>query len=71
MIDHLVPKIENLENDGAIVLLKWDGERDILKKTILISKHETDFSFRRDTDNFEEALKEGIKEYELHHEKDD
>jgi len=46
MLDHLIPKIENLEKDGAVVLLKWDGERESLKKTVWIGKHDSDFSFR-------------------------
>jgi len=71
MLDHLLSEIEKLENDGAVVLLKWDGERESLTKTVWIGKHESDFSFRKDTDDLEEALNEGIKQYELHHGKDD
>lgn len=62
-LDNLVADIEALEEDGAIVLLKWDGERDFKKRTVVVQKPGSDYSFRRDSDDLVEALQAAIDDY--------
>ena len=63
-LDSLLPELSRLEDDGACVLLKWDGERETLKRTLLIQKPGTDYMFRRDTDDLEKAIEDGIADYD-------
>ena len=63
-LNRYLPELERLETDGAIILLKWDGERKHQKKTVVISKPGTEYLFRRDTDDLEESIKEGVADYD-------
>ncbi len=67
MIDDLIPLISDLEKEGAIIVLKWDGERSKKTKNLLIMRNDTNFIFSTDTSDFTEALLLGINEYEKHH----
>ena len=55
--------LEILEKDGAVVILKWDGERSRNKKTIVVSKPGTDYHFRADTDELESAIESAVLDY--------
>lgn len=65
-LNKFLPELSRLETDGATVLLKWDGERESLKRTLVIEKPGTDYLFRRETDDLEKAIMEGISDYDEH-----
>ncbi|MGI0119857.1 hypothetical protein [Zooshikella sp. RANM57] len=71
MIDELIPLIEDLESQGAVVILKWDGERSTNTKSVVIMRNDTGFSCRTDTDDFTEGFLSVLEEYKKHHEKGD
>jgi hypothetical protein len=54
---------QSLENDGLVVLLKWDGERGINTKPIVVSKPGSDFSFRMDSDDLTHLVNMALSEY--------
>ena len=60
-IDALLPEIERMRGEGAIVLLKWDGERTADVTTIVITRGE--YFFRTDSDDIERTLRKGIADY--------
>jgi hypothetical protein len=63
MIDELIPMIEELQLKGAVVVLKWDGERSQNNCTVLISHKQSDYLFRRDTDDLAGTLRAALVEY--------
>ena len=65
----LLQQIDDLESQGYVIFLKWDGERKKGKKTIIISKPETDLFIRRDSDDLWSSLADAIEELELIHHK--
>lgn len=67
MIDDLIPDIERVQSDGAVVLLKWDGLRPKLKCTVVITREETDYIFRRDSDDLARSLHEALIDYHDKH----
>lgn len=67
MIDALLPGIENVRAQGALVLLKWDGERTHRRCTVVITRQDTDFVWRRDTDDIGSVLLDALTEYEACH----
>ena len=66
-IDRWLSEIEAIEADGAIVLirvmLKWDGERQKNRRTVVITRSDTDYVYRRDTDDLAQTLQEAIADY--------
>lgn len=62
-LDKLIADIEALEADGAIVLLKWDGERKSNKRTIVVFRPGSDYTFRRDSDDIAESLQLAVSDY--------
>lgn len=50
-----------LEDKGYVVLLKWDGERDPSKKTVVITKPGEDDYYRKDGNDLIELFEEGYK----------
>lgn len=68
-LDELLPELERLEKDGAVVLLKWDGERTHKKKSVVILNPGTDYQFRTDTDDLAAAIRKGIADYDDAHRK--
>lgn len=69
MIDSLIPQIEALRAEGAVVVLKWDGERSDKRCTVVVSRQETNYMWRRDTDEMEQALLDALSEYRVQHAK--
>jgi hypothetical protein len=67
MLDQLVPLIEEAAAQGAIVLLKWDGERTSKRGTVVITRRDTDYVWRKDTDDIDGTLAEGLAEYRARH----
>lgn len=67
MIDSLIPQIEALQLQGAIVLLKWDGERAINRCTVVVTRQDTDYVWRKDCDEIGPVLAEALLEYKEKH----
>lgn len=65
-LNKYLPELEQLEEKGAVILLKWDGERDSDKRTIVILKPGTEYQFHQDTDDLAKALEEGISDFYKH-----
>lgn len=71
MLDQLIPSIEAAKREGAIVLIKWDGERSTLQSTVAITRKDTDFVWRQDADDLFTALTQGLNAYRDRHMQDD
>lgn len=67
MIDDFIAKIEQLQAEGAVVLLKWDGERQANRITVVVTRQATDYVWRKDCDNLRLTLQEALHEYEAKH----
>ena len=67
MLDELIPQIEQLQGEGAVVLLKWDGERMQGRCTVVITRQSTDYVWRKDCDNVAATLVEALAEYRARH----
>jgi hypothetical protein len=67
MIDELIPQIEEIQAQGAVVLLKWDGERTHSRCTVVVTRRDTDFVWRKDSDNLAATLAEALSEYRAKH----
>ena len=67
MLDDLIPLIEQARREGAIVLLKWDGERNQLPCTVVITRKDTDYVWRQDTEHLTETLTQALSEYRAAH----
>ena len=67
MIDEWVEQIEQLRQAGAVVLLKWDGLRTADPYTVVVTRADTDFVFRRDTADLVSAIRDGIAAYRAAH----
>jgi len=63
MLDRFLPEIEELQADGAVVLLKWDGQRQTKCGTVVITKFEVDYVWRQDTDDIAHALQTALADY--------
>lgn len=63
MIDQFLDEIEEIRADGAVVLLKWDGERNSKRCTVVITKFEADYVWRQDSDNLEDSLRTALSDY--------
>lgn len=67
MIDQFLPSIAELQNDGAVVLLKWDGLRSVSRCTVMISKPEVDYFWRQDSDDMVLTLRAALADYNAKH----
>jgi hypothetical protein len=63
MIDQFLPSIDEVRADGAVVLLKWDGERTANRCTVLITKVEVDYVWRQDSDDMAQSLRTALADY--------
>ena len=63
MLDRIIFAIDAVEVDGAIVLLKWDGQRSNNRYTVAIIKSEADYVWRQDSDDMEQSLHAGLADY--------
>lgn len=67
MIDALIPLIEEASSEGAVVILKWDGERTHNRCTIVVARHDTDYVWRKDCVDVASTLAEAMSEYRANH----
>jgi hypothetical protein len=67
MIDELVPQIEEVQAQGAVVLLKWDGERAHNRCTVVVTRQDTDYAWRKDCSDIEATLIEALLDYRTRH----
>jgi len=67
MLDQLLPQIEQIQAEGAVVLLKWDGERTHNRCTVVITRQSTDYVWRKDSENLVATLVEALAEYRARH----
>ena len=67
MIDSLIPQIEGLQAQGAVVALKWDGERSRACCTVVVTRQDTDYVWRKDSDDIASALAEALADYKVKH----
>ena len=63
IIDTLIPQIEQIQAEGAVVLLKWDGERTSNRCTVVVTRMDTDYVWRKDCENIVETLREALLAY--------
>lgn len=68
MLDELVPAIEEMQATGALVLLKWDGERAKCRCTVVVTRQGSDYVFREDSDDIAASLARAIANYRERHE---
>lgn len=67
MIDPFITQVLAAQSEGATILIKWDGERQQGKCTVMVSRGDTDYVWRRDTDDISAALAEALAHYRAAH----
>lgn len=67
MIDPLIPAVSQAQSEGAVVLLKWDGERDTGGCTVVILRSDTGYSFRQDGSDMAAVLAKALADYRYGH----
>lgn len=67
MIGEYVEEIEKMRDDGAFVIIKWDGERTRLRQTVVVTRPDTDYAWRKDCDDLASTLCEAIADYKIAH----
>jgi hypothetical protein len=63
MDEALLNEIDGARQNGAVFILKWDGERSERVYTVILSHHEKQFSFRADTDDMTAAAREALQAF--------
>ena len=61
-LHELLDDVQRLEDEGYLVFLKWDGERSVGKKTLVIQKPGTELFVRRDSDDMWGSLESALAE---------
>lgn len=67
MIDPLIPAVSQAQSEGAVVLLKWDGERDTGGCTVVILRSDTGYSYRQDGNDMVALLDKALADYQSAH----
>ena len=67
MLDEYLAQIEQVSSEGAVVLLKWDGERTSKRCTVVVTRQDTDYVWRRDCEDIAATLNEALAEYRANH----
>ena len=70
MIDALIPRIEEARSEGAIVTLKWDGERTHNPCTVVVTRQDSNYVWRKDGADIGATLAEAMNEYTAAHARD-
>lgn len=63
-VTQLLARVQELEDEGYVVVLKWDGEREKGKKTLFVSKPPAGPMVRRNGDDMWQLLEDLLKEFE-------
>ena len=63
MLDRFLSTIDEVQADGAVVLLKWDGQRSVNRFTVVITKSEVDYVWRQDSDEMAHSLQTALTDY--------
>ncbi|GJJ00094.1 hypothetical protein RugamoR64_06320 [Duganella rhizosphaerae] len=63
MLDQFLSTIEEVQADGAVVLLKWDGQRVANRYTVVITKSDVDYVWRQDCDDMAQTLQAALTDY--------
>jgi len=63
MDEALLNEIEEVRQMGAVFILKWDGERSERVYTVILTCHEKQFSFRKDTDDMIATAKDALRQF--------
>ena len=67
MIDNYLDDVEQIRAEGGLVVIKWDGQRTQLPCTVIVSRQDTDYVWRKDCDDIGSALREAISAYKIAH----
>ena len=67
MLDELIPHVEEVQAEGAVVLLKWDGERSPVGCSVVVTRQNTNYVWRKDTDDIVATLAEALVDYRARH----
>jgi hypothetical protein len=67
VIDSLIPQIEEARSEGALVVLKWDGERTHSHCTVVVTRQDTNYVWRKDCADIASTLAEALVEYRASH----
>jgi len=67
VIDALLPQIEEARSEGALVILKWDGERTHNHCTVVVTRQDTNYVWRKDCADIASTLAEAMSEYRTNH----
>ncbi len=67
MLDEWLDEFEALRRMKAVIVVKWDGEREAHPFTFLITRRDTDFVFRSDTNDLAAAIAEGVAKFRMAH----
>lgn len=63
MINAILPAIERMHQQGAVVVIKWDGERASRKLTLLVSRSATGYTYRDDGDSLAQMWGGALNDY--------
>ena len=63
MDEAMMREIERSRQAGAVIILKWDGERSERIYTVILEHHAKQFMFRTDTDDMFSALQEALRQF--------
>ena len=69
MIDEYLEDIQRMRDDGAFVIIKWDGERTRLRQTVAVNRPDTDYVWRKDCDDLASTVREAIVDYKSAHDR--
>ena len=62
--ENYLTRIEAVRETGAVVLLKWDGERESDGCTVVLTHHSIDYAYRRDSSDMDELIASALDDYE-------
>lgn len=65
-LNTLIAQIEELRQQGCLILLKWDGERTTNVTTVVVTHTGLDYVWRKDSDDITATLQQAISGYSAH-----
>lgn len=67
MIDIYTANVEAMRDEGAVIFIKWDGLRTHLRQTVVVTRDDTDYVWRKDCDDIGNGLSDAIENYRKVH----